>query len=74
MTGKTSTPLYNTTSNFRCLLRPGPSKCEPRILSYSTNDAVTQDRYLHTRCSMTEKAATVQLCKTKGQFLLTYIE
>ena len=37
------------------------------------NDAVTQDRYLHTRCSMTRTAATVQLCKTKGQYLLTCI-
>ena len=35
------------------------------------NDAVTQDRYLHTRCSMTGTAATLQLCKTKGQYLLT---
>ena len=35
------------------------------------NDAVTQDRYLHTLCSMTGTAATLQLCKTKGQYLLT---
>ena len=39
-----------------------------RILLY---DAVTQDRYLHTWCSMRGTAATVQLCKTKGQYLLT---
>ena len=47
MTGKTSTPLYNTTSNFGCQQRLEPSKCEAWILSYSIIDAVTQDRYLH---------------------------
>ena len=35
------------------------------------NVAVIQDSYLHTRCSMTGTAATVQLWKTKGQYLLT---
>ena len=35
------------------------------------NHAVIQDIYLHTRYSMTGTAATVQLCKTKGQYLLT---
>ena len=77
MTWKTPAPLYNTTSNFGCRQRPRTSKCEAWILSYSINLLVTSCHRTADTCMYTmlndgnSDNSSLQLCKTKGQYLLT---